>query len=217
MISFLLSALIISATPQEHQVENVFNPKIVEVTILERGRGNNGSSIKLSPTVSGGLDGIRLITLIVPNNADGVSKLNNTLKSKERLSPISIGPNRNFLVYSVPFEDLQDEAKLKELAKENKTVQMYSMFRTERLRVPVIVNGKVFVNVNLLEKNKLKNFAEQHKLELLDHIENSVLGAYFLRVTDESDLLDVFAILESLSKEDWVAVSRLDFPLLPLR
>ena len=115
--SLLLAAVIISATPQEHQVENVINPKTVDLTVLERGPGH--ASMKLVPT-DGGADGSRLVTLIVPNNDDGRVKLSNTIKTRDRMKPLVLGPNRKFLVYTIPFEDLQDAAKLKELAKENK-------------------------------------------------------------------------------------------------
>ena len=117
--------------------------------------------------------------------------------------------------------DLQDAAKLKELAKENKSVQMYPMFRTVvgDTLVPVLVpiNGKVIVNVKLLEKQSLKNFVDSHKLGLEAHVENNIFGTYLLNVTDESDLLDVFAVMEALVKENWVQVTRLDVTLLPLR
>jgi hypothetical protein len=216
--SLLLAAVIISATPQEHQVENVINPKTVDLTVLERGPGH--ASMKLVPT-DGGADGSRLVTLIVPNNDDGRVKLSNTIKTRDRMKPLVLGPNRKFLVYTIPFEDLQDAAKLKELAKENKSVQMYPMFRTVvgDTLVPVLVpiNGKVIVNVKLLEKQSLKNFVDSHKLGLEAHVENNIFGTYLLNVTDESDLLDVFAVMEALVKENWVQVTRLDVTLLPLR
>ena len=52
---------------------------------------------------------------------------------------------------------------------------------------------------------------------LFEAVENNIFGTYLLNVTDESDLLDVFAVMEALVKENWVQVTRLDVTLLPLR
>ena len=171
--SLLLAAVIISATPQEYQVENVINPKTIEVTVFDRLQGDfvrpGHGKMTLVPT-DGGMNDVRAVTLIVPNSDDGRLKLANSIKNRDRLKPLVLGPNRKFLVYTIPFEDLQDAAKLKELAKENKSVQMYPMFRTVvgDTLVPVLVpiNGKVIVNVKLLEKQSLKNFVDSHKLGL---------------------------------------------------
>jgi hypothetical protein len=206
MLSLLL-ATILSATPQEHQVENVINPKAVEISRLDR--GNHTTEVKLRPV----LQSERNVTLIVPNDADGLVKLGNTLKSKDRLKTVSVSPNRKFSVYLVPFEDLQDAAKLKELAKENKTVQMYPTF----IDPPFAINGKVLVNVKLLEKDRLKDFVEKHKLVMESIVENNIFGTYFVQITDASDLLDVFALLEAIEKEAWVNRVALDLPVVPLR
>lgn len=207
MLSLLVSVLL-SATPQEHQVERVLAPQVVTLQRLDRGARN--VEIKIRPVEQAD----RNVTLIVPNDAEGLVKLGGTLKNTERLVQVSPnGPVRKFTVYMVPFADLQDAAKLKELAKDNKTVQMYPTF----IDPPFAINGKVLVNVKFLQKDKLQAFVAAHNLLLEAVVENNVFGTYFLQVTDKSDLLDVFEVLKSVEQEDWIHRASLDVPLVPLR
>lgn len=213
MLSSLLLTVVLSVapypvdTPQEHQLKNVLTPKTVELTRLDR--GNHTVQARLRPV----LQAERNVSLVVPNTADGLVKLGNTLKTRERLKPVLLGANRKFHVYLVPFEDLKEVDKLKELAKENKMVQMYPTF----IDSPFVINGKVLVNVKLLQKEKLENFVKEHKLQMESIVENNIFGTYFLNVTDESNLLDVFEVLAEVENKDWIDRASLDLPLVPLR
>jgi hypothetical protein len=207
MINSLLLFVVLSATPQEHQLNAVLDPKEVTVKRLNL-------EVTIKPIKQPG----RKVTLIVKDNQE--EKLNNVVKNKEKIVKLNFLPNVPYHAYIVPFEDLETADKLKELAKNNNAVQMYPTFSD----IPFMINGRVVVNIKLNQLDKLKDFVRQHNLEMEDFSDrpistlgNNTLGAHFLYINDNSDVLDVFELVKLLESQEWVRHAYLDSPVVPLR
>lgn len=206
MLNMILSLALFAATPQEHQLESVLTPKEVSVVgddnlTLHRPRRDTLKPVE---------DADRKVTLIVPSDLEGQKKLTNVLKTNANLKELINDKNKTFHLYEVPFADLKDAATLRDLAKKNESVQMYPTFKNS----PYKISGVVLVNLKVLKrkalgdnKDKFEAFVKEHNL-----ISTEILPDRFaLQITDKSDILDIWALLESLHNKDWIQRVTLDY------
>jgi hypothetical protein len=206
MLNMILSLALLGATPQEHQLEAVLSPKEVSVVGDDNITLHRPRRETLKPVE--GAD--RKVTLIVPSDLEGQKKLVTVLKTNQNVKELIDDKNKTFHLYEVPFADLKDAATLRDLAKKNEAVQMYPTFKNS----PYKVSGVVLINLKVVKrkalgenKDKFEAFVKEHNL-----VSTELLPDRFaLQITDKSDILDVWALLETLHTKDWVQRVTLDY------